>query len=185
MANNYQVQQIIASLMNKIISCFLSEPRAPTMSELSGKVQTVLGLIDPDQLGRTMTHEHLSMSFDCCYVPPPPGDEAVAEDPFRMEHMYWLAQNIYSSRGNLLLKETDVIRDELLAYRKAGGGAIVENTTTGLQRDLPTLRQLALDTGVHVVAGAGFYVDCSLTETTRRMTVEQVGRFEGEGGHFW
>lgn len=145
------------------------------MSALSGKVQTVLGLLDPDQLGRTMTHEHLTMSFECCYFPPPPGDEAVACDPFHMRHMHWLRQNPYSCRPNLLLQEeTAAVRDELLAYRRAGGGAIVENTTTGLERDLPTLRQLAKDTGVHIVAGAGYYVDCTHSEETRRTSVEKL-----------
>ncbi|KAM3865685.1 N-acetyltaurine hydrolase isoform 2-T2 [Diretmus argenteus] len=145
------------------------------MSELSGKVQTVLGLVDPDQLGRTMTHEHLTMSFECCYVPPLPGEEAVAENPFQMKHMYWLRQNPYSSHENLLLlQETGAVREELLAYRKAGGGAIVENTTTGIDRDLPTLRQLAKDTGVHIIGGAGYYVDCTHTEATKKMTVEKL-----------
>ncbi|KAM9845310.1 N-acetyltaurine hydrolase isoform 1-T2 [Aulostomus maculatus] len=145
------------------------------MSKLSGKVQTVLGLVDPDQLGRTMTHEHLTMSFECCYFPPPPGDEEVAEKPFQMQHMYWLRQNPYSCHENLLLQqETSAVRDELLAYRKAGGGTIVENTTTGIDRDLPTLRQLAKDTGVHIIAGAGYYVDCTHIEATKKMTVEKL-----------
>ncbi|XP_029310033.1 N-acetyltaurine hydrolase [Cottoperca gobio] len=145
------------------------------MSELSGKVQTVLGLVDPDQLGRTMTHEHLTMSFGCGYFPPPSGDEAVAENPFQMQHMHWLRQNPYSCHENLLLQqETSAVRDELLAYRKAGGGTIVENTTVGIDRDLPTLKQHAKDTGVHVIAGAGYYVDSTHTEATKRMSVEKL-----------
>lgn len=145
------------------------------MSQLSGKVQTVLGLVDPDQLGRTMTHEHLTMSFECCYFPPPAGDEAVAKDPFHMQYMHWLRQNPYACHENLLLQqETAAVRDELLLYRKAGGGTIVENTTTGIDRDLPTLRQMAKDTGVHIVAGAGYYVDCTHTEATKKMSVEKV-----------
>ncbi|XP_056149610.1 phosphotriesterase-related protein [Lampris incognitus] len=145
------------------------------MSELSGKVQTVLGPVDPDQLGRTMTHEHLTMTFECCYFPPPPGDEAVAENPFQMKHMFWLRQNPYCSHENLLLQqETNAVREELLAYKKAGGGTIVENTTTGIDRDLPTLRQLAKDTGVHIIGGAGYYVDCTHTEATKKMTVEKL-----------
>lgn len=144
-------------------------------SELSGKVQTVLGLVNPDQLGRTMTHEHLTMSFECCYFPPAPGEEAVAENPFQMQHMHWLRQNPYSSHENLLLQqETCAVRDELLVYRRAGGGTIVENTTTGIDRNLPMLKQLAKDTGVHIIAGAGYYVDCTHTEATKRMSVEQL-----------
>ncbi|XP_041848215.1 phosphotriesterase-related protein-like [Melanotaenia boesemani] len=146
------------------------------MSAIGGKVQTVLGLVDPEQLGRTMTHEHLSCKCcEGCYFPPPPGDEAVAENPFQMQHMYWLSQNPYSCHENLLLQqETSAVRDELLAYRKAGGGAIVENTTTGINRDLPTLQQLAKDTGVHIVAGAGYYVDSTHTEATKKMSVEKL-----------
>lgn len=145
------------------------------MSRLSGKVQTVLGLVDPGQLGRTMTHEHLTMTFECCYFPPPAGDEAVAEIPFQMKNLFWLKQNPYCSHENLLLQqETAAVREELLVYRQAGGGTIVENTTTGIDRDLPTLKQLAKDTGVHIIAGAGFYVDCTHTEVTRRMTVEKL-----------
>ncbi|XP_072296978.1 N-acetyltaurine hydrolase [Eucyclogobius newberryi] len=145
------------------------------MSNLSGKVQTVLGPVDPETLGRTMTHEHLTMTFDCCFFPPAPGDEAVAADPFQMRHMHWLRQNPYSCHENLLLQqETEAVRDELRVYKQAGGGAMVENTTTGIDRDLPTLKQLAQDTGVHIVAGAGYYVDCTHSAATRSMTVEQL-----------
>ena len=31
---------------------------------------SVLGDIAPSELGRTLTHEHLSMQFDVCFVPP-------------------------------------------------------------------------------------------------------------------
>ncbi|XP_078790378.1 N-acetyltaurine hydrolase isoform X2 [Oryzias latipes] len=143
---------------------------------VSGKVQTVLGPMDPEQLGRTMTHEHLTMSFECCYCPPAAGADPEPENPFQMQHMHWLRQNPYSCRENLYLQqETGAVRDELLAYRKAGGGTIVENTTTGIDRDLPTLKQLAKDTGVHIIAGAGFYVDATHSEATRKMSVEKAG----------
>ncbi|CAB1317280.1 unnamed protein product, partial [Coregonus sp. 'balchen'] len=122
------------------------------MSALSGKVQTVLGPIEPDQLGRTMTHEHLTMTFECCYFPPAPGDET----------------------NLLLLQETSAVREELHEYRKEGGGTIVENTTQGIARDLPCLKQLAKDTGVHIIGGAGYYVDATHSEATRKMTVEKL-----------
>ncbi|KAL0966258.1 hypothetical protein UPYG_G00293060 [Umbra pygmaea] len=145
------------------------------MSALSGKVQTVLGLIEPDQLGRTMTHEHLTMTFECCYFPPAPGDETVAQAPIQMKNLFWLKQNPYSSHENLLLlQEISAVREELHEYRTAGGGTIVENTTQGLSRDLPCLKQLAKDTGVHIVAGAGYYVDATHSDATRKMTVEKL-----------
>nr|XP_061795840.1 phosphotriesterase-related protein-like isoform X2 [Nerophis lumbriciformis] len=145
------------------------------MSELSGKVQSVLGPLDPDLLGRTMTHEHLTMTFECCYVPPPPWNPQTTENPLQLSHAHWLRQNPYSCHENLLLcQETEAVRDELLAYRKAGGGSMVENTTVGIDRDLPTLVRLAKETGVNIVAGAGYYVDCTHSDQTRKMSVEKL-----------
>ncbi|GAA6065471.1 phosphotriesterase-related protein [Tachysurus ichikawai] len=145
------------------------------MSPLSGKVQTVLGLIDPEQLGRTMTHEHLTMTFECSYVPPAPGHQDNSLAPIQLKNVHWLQQNPYSHRENLLLcQEIEAVQDELVCFKKAGGGTIVENTTTGITRDLPALRQLAKDTGVNIVAGAGYYVDVTHSDETRKMTVEKL-----------
>ncbi|XP_062839863.1 phosphotriesterase-related protein isoform X3 [Anolis carolinensis] len=145
------------------------------MSSQRGKIQTVLGLIKPSQLGSTLTHEHLTMSFSCCYYPPPPGQEELSEKSIEMKNLFWLKQNPYSNKENLLLyQETDAVREELLHYKAAGGGAIVENTTTGLMRDMKTLKHLAEETGVHIIAGAGFYVDATHSPETRAMSVEQL-----------
>ncbi|KPP59633.1 hypothetical protein Z043_122427 [Scleropages formosus] len=144
------------------------------MPQLSGSVQTVLGLIEPQQLGRTMTHEHLTMTFECCYFPPAPHEESMAEAPIEMKNLFWLKQNPYSSHENLLLnQEIDAVKEELLVYKQAGGGAIVENTTMGISRNVATLKRLAQETGVHIIAGAGFYVDITHSEETRKMTVEK------------
>ncbi|XP_069770367.1 phosphotriesterase-related protein isoform X2 [Narcine bancroftii] len=145
------------------------------MAGLSGKVQTVLGRIDASRLGRTLTHEHLALSFACCYSPPPPGQEACAELPIAMGNLHWLQQNPYSHRGNLLLnEEPEVVKEELLQFKRVGGGTVVENTTTGICRDVQTLRRLSQETGVHVVSGAGFYVGETHSSETRRMTVEKL-----------
>jgi phosphotriesterase-related protein len=37
----------------------VSEPDRIDRNELTGSAQTVLGIISPDQLGRTLMHEHL------------------------------------------------------------------------------------------------------------------------------
>uniref|UniRef100_A0A8D0GES2 N-acetyltaurine hydrolase n=1 Tax=Sphenodon punctatus TaxID=8508 RepID=A0A8D0GES2_SPHPU len=145
------------------------------MLSLKGKVQTVLGLVEPNQLGYTMTHEHLTMDYSCCYFPPPSGQEALADQPIDMKNLFWLKQNSYSHKENLLLyQETDAVKEELLQYKAAGGGTIVENTTTGISRDVKTLKQLSQETGVHIVAGAGFYVDATHSSETLAMSVEQL-----------
>ena len=42
----------------------LERSRRPMASHLSGKVQTVLGTIDPSAMGVTITHEHLVIEMD-------------------------------------------------------------------------------------------------------------------------
>ncbi|XP_038653954.1 phosphotriesterase-related protein isoform X2 [Scyliorhinus canicula] len=145
------------------------------MQELSGKVQTVRGLIDPGQMGRTLTHEHLTMSFAFCYSPPPRGQEACSEMPMVMKNLYWLKQHPYSHRGNLLLnEEIKAVKEELVHFKEVGGGTMVENTTTGIFRDVKTLQRLSQETGVHIISGAGFYVGETHSCVTRNTTVEKL-----------
>lgn len=141
----------------------------------SDRIQTVLGLIRPGRLGYTMTHEHLTMTFQCCYCPPPAQQANLADGPIIMKNLFWLKQNPYSSKENLLLnQEVDAVKEELIAFKAAGGGCIVENTTTGISRDVKTLKRLSQETGVHIVAGAGFYVDATHSPETRSKSVEQL-----------
>ncbi|XP_003462826.2 phosphotriesterase-related protein isoform X1 [Cavia porcellus] len=145
------------------------------MSSLSGKVQTVLGPVDPSKLGRTLTHEHLTMTFDFCYCPPSPCYEATSKEPILMKNSFWIKQNPYCHKENLLLnQETEAVKEELLHFKAKGGGTVVENTTTGICRDVKTLKWLSEQTGVHVIAGAGFYVDATHSSETKAMSVEQL-----------
>ncbi|KAL6468246.1 hypothetical protein MHYP_G00239230 [Metynnis hypsauchen] len=170
----FLVRSVTRRRRTRNICCrFYSIYRA--MSGLSGKVQTVLGLVDPSQLGRTLTHEHLTMSYECCFCPPSPEEEAMTTAPMEMKNVHWIQQNPYSHRENLVLsQETEAVREELVAFKKAGGGTIVENTTTGIVRNLPVLRQLAKETEVHIVAGAGYYLDVTHSADTKKMTVEKL-----------
>ena len=44
-------------------------------------------------------------------------------------------------------------------FKAAGGGCLVENSTKGLQRRTAFLKHVSETSGIHVVAGTGFYVD--------------------------
>ena len=41
-----------------------------SIAKLSGKIQTVLGVIEPDQLGITLPHEHLVSDGSAWFVEP-------------------------------------------------------------------------------------------------------------------
>jgi phosphotriesterase-related protein len=91
---------------------------------------TVLGPVEPGDLGPTLTHEHLLISlFDI---------------PGRWDL-------------NGLLHDRDLIADEIGHFRDAGGGTIVELSLPGSGRDPEGLRHLAEKSGLHVVMGCGWY----------------------------
>ena len=55
--------------------------------------------------------------------------------------------------------DPDATVDELRRYRGVGGGAIVEATTIGIGRNPDALARISRESGVHVIMGAGYYVD--------------------------
>lgn len=92
-----------------------------------------------------------------------------------MKNLFWIQKHPYSHQENLRLnQETEAVKEELLHFKASGGGTVVENTTTGLSRDVLTLKRLSQETGVHIVSGAGFYVDATHSAETRVMSVEQL-----------
>lgn len=96
----------------------------------AARVQTVLGPIEPSQLGFTLPHEHTAISL--------------WHIPGRWD--YWE-----------LTRDEPVITEELARYRDAGGSALVDVTPAGVGRDPAWLVGLARATGLHLVMGTGWY----------------------------
>jgi phosphotriesterase-related protein len=114
-------------------------------------VQTVQGLVDPQALGHLHPHEHLLVNL----LPPPFCD--VPGEPIRMETLGHLRRNWTSNFENLRLDSIDDAIEEMHRYRKAGGGALVDATCTGIGRDPEGLLRISQETGVHIVMGSGYY----------------------------
>jgi predicted metal-dependent phosphotriesterase family hydrolase len=94
-------------------------------------VQTVTGPVASEDLGFTLTHEHLSLAM-------------------------W--QN--NGHGSLLLLEDeDLLAAELQAFKALGGGCIVDQTPRGCGRSPERARRLAERTGLSVVMGCGWYTE--------------------------
>jgi phosphotriesterase-related protein len=95
-----------------------------------GRVQTVLGPIDPDALGWVLPHEHTAIAL-------------------------WHIANRWDYWE--LRRDEPVIVEELAAFRAAGGGGLVDLTLDGVGRDPEWLAGLARATGLHIVMGSGWY----------------------------
>lgn len=126
---------------------------------LQGLVQTVLGPIHPSELGPTTTHEHLYIDFSFMYRPPQDSALDLSDAPITLENLGWVRHNHYSNHANLQLMDVDTAVSEASLYKAAGGGAIVDATTIGIGRNPRALERISRESGVHVVMGAGFYVD--------------------------
>lgn len=96
----------------------------------TGRVQSVLGPVDPAELGWVLPHEHTAI--------------ALWHIPNRWD--YWE-----------LRRDAPLISEELAAFQAAGGGAVVDLTLDGVGRDPEWLMAISRATGLHVVMGSGWY----------------------------
>ena len=148
--------------------------------ELTGKVQTVLGIIDADSLGVTLPHEHLLFDFSATFVEPTEASErGLAHQPLTLENLYWVQLHRSNNADNLKLTDEQLAIKEALLYKWAGGDTIVELTSIGIARDPLGLARIARATGLNVIMGSGYYTGLShppelATKTEKEITEEIV-----------
>jgi phosphotriesterase-related protein len=126
-----------------------------TCERRKGKVQTVLGLIEPSALGPTLMHEHLLIDL----VPPSLAWVADNDDTEITLCNCWKIQyGQQSALRNYRLDQKDVAVEEVQEMLNAGGRSIVDLTTGGLRPNPQGLKEISQATGAHVVMGCGHYV---------------------------
>jgi len=121
-------------------------------NELRGKAQTVLGIVEPQELGPTLMHEHLIWDITQPHLRPslPLGPPDIKK--------WW---NFFSSAERDPSNTTQ--RDVAMAVRAVeqviahGGKTIVELTTGGLLPDPNGLVSVSKKTGANIVMGCGHY----------------------------
>ncbi|WP_251447606.1 phosphotriesterase [Microbacterium sp. USTB-Y] len=125
--------------------------------DLRGMALTVDGPVDPATLGVALMHEHLFLDLRRPAWGRRPGEDAPeAAEPLSLK-------NLARTRQGGPLAANDLIGDvaemlpEVLAFRDAGGGTIVDVTSRPIGRDPRSLRRIARASGVQVVMGAGWY----------------------------
>lgn len=130
------------------------------------------------RLGRTLTHEHFSLDFDCFYKPPPAHlNEHFTAESIRLDTCGFVRQYPYASRYNIRFCDEDThtnVLDDVRLYAKWGGGTIVENSSHGLQRNLAFMQNVASETGVNVIAGTGHYVHSVQPASDLLLGVEEM-----------
>lgn len=129
------------------------------MTKRTGKVQTVNGLISPDQLGLTLMHEHLLCDLSVRFKEPEESTRrAFSHQPFTPADRWRVLADLTSNRDNLVLDSVEAAAAEAMHFKRSGGRTIVDQTTRGLGRDPTAIRAIANLTGLNVVMGTGYYV---------------------------
>jgi phosphotriesterase-related protein len=117
---------------------------------------TVLGVVDADNLGFVLPHEHLTVDNRVHLATGPEYDPDAALTLKTLPQARLAPRSIAE---NIVMDDDVASAAALLRYREAGGGTIVELTPTGMGRDLARLRTISTATGVNVVAATGYYVE--------------------------
>ncbi len=116
-------------------------------------VETVLGPVPADRLGIILPHEHFpstSRAGGCEETAPPPG---------------------YAQRLD------DMQREVIREAQARGVGAFVELTPPGNRRCVPMMQRLSRETGLHVVACTGFYLENTWPEWVAQRTEAELTQF--------
>ena len=151
-------------------------------SDLSGKVQTVLGLISPEDLGVTRPHEHLLDDISCWFEEPAASsDRLLAHQPISLENVGWVRYHIFGNLDDLRLVDEQVAISEALRYKYVGGNSIVDVTPIDAGRDPLGLARISRATSLNIVMGTGYYVDRPATmpgflNLTEEMITEEMLR---------
>jgi predicted metal-dependent phosphotriesterase family hydrolase len=128
-------------------------------------VQTVLGRIDPSDLGVTLPHEHTQCAL-------------------------WHIENRWDYWQ--LTRDEPVIVAELERFREAGGRSLVDLTLPGIGRDPLWLKGIAEASGLNVVMGCGWYrtayyppevrIDRRSADDLADELVREIGEGVGDSG---
>jgi len=144
-------------------------------TELTGKAQTVLGVIDADSLGVTLPHEHLLIDMTARFVEPTEASEKrLAHEPVSLENLSWILLHYLSHADDLKVADEKLAIKEALLYKWAGGDTIVELTNIGIARDPLGLARIARATGLNVVMGSGYHLGLTRPPEFATKTEEEI-----------
>lgn len=132
--------------------------------------QSVTGPVPAEALGATLLHEHILCDLRDPATRDAPADWPPITPQNRFEIDYF--QNRHPP--NMWLDDDGVAGAELDAFANAGGGTIVELTVTGLRPQPKRLAALSRASGVHIVRGAGHYVDAYLEPAVLALDREAI-----------
>lgn len=141
-------------------------------------IRTVLGDIDPADLGPTMCHEHLlvdqrGVSFR---EPANPEDRELAHRPVSIDILGWIQWNWMSNLDNLVLDSESEAIEELSRLARARGRSIIDCTLQGIGRQPEAMARIPRASKVNVVMGSGYYVQPTHPPHVAQLSEDDITR---------
>lgn len=170
-----------------IVAILLAQPGAPASppAPATGRILTVKGPISPDLIGPALMHEHLFIDFRVQRDTPEGWALAgrtrpTAAGAVRLYHAP-LTMDILGpvklgapNRDNHVLDDETLATEEVMEFRRRGGGTIVDVTSIGLGRSPERLRRVSEATGLNVVMGSSWYQQGFVWEDVYDRPVESL-----------
>ena len=138
-------------------------------------LNTVLGPIDADQIGGTMSHVHLTIDIMCWHQPPDSGVlRGLSERKITMQNLGQVRRNAMLFKDNLVQDDLDLAVQEAAEYQFAGGQTLIDVDLPGMGRDPAALQKIARATGLNIVASTGWYVQFSHPPEIAAKSIEEL-----------
>lgn len=141
-----------------------------------GSVITVDGRISPEELGTTITHEHVFVDFaEPWFVEPDSAYERrLANEPVSMENLWYIRSKGMRHKDNLRLESMELAIEEFEKYRRAGGDTVVDVTPKGIGGDPESVRGVGRSTGVQFIQGTAYYIRDVHPERVDNASLEEL-----------
>lgn len=126
---------------------------------MSKKIQTVCGLISPNELGFTQPHEHTLIDYH--------------GDPGNPDRNIYIADQVVC--------EENLVINELKYYKDAGGKSIADVTNIGLGRNPEGVKRISEASGVNIILGSGWYLQNHYPDYIWKRSVDTLARMIVKG----
>lgn len=143
---------------------------APT--DLRGKIQTVVGLLPPEELGPTLMHEHVL----CDITPPELASQGGSEVEITLENVWEIRYHWAKHLGNHRLNQEQIAVQELRRMREAGGQSLVDLSCVETKRNPLGLRRVAEEARVNIVMGCGHYTEEFLSPEIAKKSADTLAQ---------
>lgn len=138
-------------------------------------VTTVAGTVDSSQLGLLLPHEHLVSDITSSFsTTGDPRIDAMLSVTVTPELSWLLNDYPYNCADNCKMDDFDAVTVELQHFASVGGRTVIDLTTSHEGRSPSKLRELALTSGVNIIAGSGWYLQSAESEHMRTASVETL-----------